>query len=232
MKHSAYKSLLVMSLFVILGVASSESAQAQDIRWAGSADAFGYENVLHAPDDRYLGLGGSRHSITLSGFNPIGSVFVPTMRYSGLARLLGVSEVILLRASVIAFEGNGGHGAGVDRGWESSKWTFSDGVNVRRISFNERVGAYPHPGSDPAVIATGAISGGAYSTFFGMCSPDPNNTVMGYILFDLHSGRPAVNTASASFSIKIEAHDDDPTTFGEGSPDPDAVGIFSSCRSR
>ena len=230
MNNSAYKFLLVLSAIAILSIASS--AYAQDIRWAGTGDVGGFENVLHAPDDRYLGLGGSRHAITLSGFNPVGSVFVPTMRYSGLARLLGVPEATLSGASVIAFEGNGGTGAGVDRGRESSNWTFSDGVNIRSVSFNQLVGAYPHPGSDPAVIATGSISEAAYNSFFGICALDPNNKIISYILFDLHSGRPVVNTASSSFSIKLAAHDEDVTRFGEGTPDPDAVGIFSSCRSR
>jgi hypothetical protein len=230
MKSNAYKSLLALCAFAILGVATS--AHAQTIRWAGTVDALGYENILHAPDDRYLGLGRfTRPGVTLGGFNPVSGVFVGTMRYPGLARLLGVSESTLSRASVIAFEANGGSGAGVDLGWESSKCTFSDGVNVRRVSFNERVGAYPHPGSDPAVIATGSIRNIAYSAFFGMCSSDPAGPVTSYILFDLHSGSPVINTTSASFSIRLEAHDGDPTTFGEGSPDPDAVGIFVSCRS-
>src|SRR5713226_7166823 len=103
MKNSAYKSLLFLSALAVFSIATS--VQAQGIRWAGSVNPIGSgrENILHAPDNTFTAVD---PPLTMSSFGP-------TMRYSGLARLLGVSDAILSRANVIGFEGNGGHGAGV-----------------------------------------------------------------------------------------------------------------------
>jgi hypothetical protein len=170
------------------------------------------------------------------------------MRYRHFGGLL--SEVLaadLARTDVIAFEANGGATAGIDEGWESSVWTFSDGVNTRIVTFNECLGA---AGSDPRIVATGSIKGldgtifsgnAAYSDFFGICSPDPNSPVVSYILFDLHSLSPAIDIGSPQFAITIENNyvgaspecvRHIPPLSGEGSPDVDAVGIFSTCSRR
>jgi hypothetical protein len=219
MKKMTTQGVLMLAVVALISLAPS--VEAQGIRWAGavSPNSSGRESILHAPDD----------SFTAVDPPLLVNAFGATMRYAGLARLLGVSDASLARADVIGFEGNGGHGAGVDRGWESSIWTFSDGMNVRRVSFNELVGASPHPGSDPAVIGTGSITGAAYSSFFGMCSADPKNPVVSYILISLRSGRPVINSASPSFSIKLENGVRPDRSFGEGTPDPDAIGIFSAC---
>ena len=206
-------------LLVVLGFGASAS-QAQIIRWAGSVDIC-RPNALHAPDNKFTaGL-----PITVSDFG-FG------MRYTGLARLLGISPRDLARAEVIAFEGNGGHGAGPENGWESSIWTFSDGVNTYVARFNEVTGRR----SDPSVIATGSIGGSnflqgetLYSRFFGVCN-EPTNKVVSYILFDLSSTRPPIDVTSPRFSIKLENGFTSDGSFGEGSPDLDAVGIFSACR--
>ena len=137
---------------------------------------------------------------------------------------LSVSEALLARANVI-FEGNGGSTVGVDEGFEGGEWTFTDGLNTRRVSFDETIGASPRPGSDPSVIATGTISSSAYSSFFGMCSPDLDSPKISYILFDLHSTGPIIDTARPEFSVTIA----DRTGSG-GSPDVDAVGVFVACR--
>jgi hypothetical protein len=213
--------VFVLTGFVFLCLATPTPAQA--VRWAGEVDP-GRFNVLHAPDNRFTA---ADPPITVRDFGPV-------MRHTGLARLLGVSEHDLEKADVIAFEGNGGGGAGVEGGWESSIWTFTDGSHTYVARFNERVGH----SSDRSVIATGSIrgadgtvaSGGdAYRAFFGVCSPDPSTKVVSYILFDLDSVSPRINTSSPSFAIRIENGHRADGSFGEGTPDPDAVGIFSSC---
>lgn len=200
------------------------SADAQVIRWAGDVDV-ARVGVLHAPDNRWVPLD---PPVTVRSFGP-------GMRYSGLATLLGVSEADLARADVIAFEGNGGGGAGVEVGWESVTMTFTDGATTYTAHFNERVG---HT-SDPVVIATGSIRGPdgtydtgwmAYNEFFGMCPSEyPNNKVVSYILIDLDAVSPTVNAASPSFSIRMENGYRADRSYGEGTPDPDSVGVFSAC---
>jgi len=230
MKYKLIQLLRCLTIGAMLFVSISVSAQ--DIRWGGVVNPGGgseRENILHAPDHRYTAIdppltvsffvSASRGVLnTRAGVNP------STMRYTGLARLLGIPEATLARADVIAFEGNGGAGAGVDVGWESSDWTFTDGVNTRRVRFNEEVGASR---SDPSVIATGTIDSTAYSSFFGMCSPDLDNPKISYILFDLHSTGPVVDTKRTEFSVTIANG-----KGRQGSPDPDAIGVFVSCKTR
>src|SRR5688572_12970431 len=116
------------SVLLIFTLLIAGAVQSQVIRWAGMADVT-RPNALHAPDNKFtFGL-----PITVSDFGP-------GMRYSGLARLLGVPRRELARAEVIAFEGNAGGPAGVESGWESSIWTFTDGVNTYVAHFNEKVG--------------------------------------------------------------------------------------------
>ncbi|HJQ38709.1 MAG TPA: hypothetical protein VKB93_16360 [Thermoanaerobaculia bacterium] len=204
------KNGFVLFLAFLLGA----PLYAQGVRWAGNV-AGGSANALHAPDDRHAVAG---PPLVLSDFSP-------TFRYVRLAALLRVSDAALARADVIAFEGNGGHGAGVEAGWESSIWTFTDGTNTYTANFNEKVGR----SSDPSVVATGPITGDAFRAFFGICSPNPANAVVGYILFDLDAVKPRVDPASPRLRITIQNGFRPDRTFGEGTPDPDAVGVLTSC---
>jgi hypothetical protein len=233
MKYKLIQLLRCLTICAVVGFSTSVSAQ--DIRWGGVVNPGGgseRENILHAPDHRYTAI---EPPLTVSFFasasrgvlNTKAGVNPSTMHYTGLARLLGIPEALLARADVIAFEGNGGGGAGVDGGWESSDWTFTDGIHTRRVRFNEEVGASPRAGSDPSVIATGSIESSAYSAFFGMCSPDLDSPKISYILFDLHSTGPVIDTSRVEFSVTLGNG-----KGGEGTPDPDAIGVFVSCRTR
>lgn len=193
-------------------VFSCLTAQAQGVRWAGKVD-IDVPNFLHAPDDRGAG----------AGPGPTLSDFSPTFRHPRLASLLRVPDAVLARADVIAFEGNGPSRAGLEGGWESSIWTFTDGTNTYVAKFNELVGK----SSDPSVIGNGNIDGNAYRSFFGICSPNPQNLAVGYILFDLDGVRPRVNVTSPNFQIRIQNRGG--PGFGEGQPDPDAVGVLTKC---
>jgi hypothetical protein len=63
---------------------------------------------------------------------------------------------------------------------------------------------------------------------------------MSYILFDLHSTGSAIDATRGAFAIRLENYHTGPTGpvlpdcapghSGEGSPDPDAVGVISRCR--
>jgi len=228
MKHQPYRYLFALTIFAFLCLATS--AQAQVVSWAGRVDAGADLDILHAPDRRERGLGSP---FRVSGFGP-------GMRYPGLGRLLGISARDLARADVIAFELNGTHpgGNGISNGWESSTWTFSDGINTLTVRFNERVHPSQYASMYPALVANGSIRGAdgsigsgaiAYNAFFGMCPS--SRAVISYILFDLDVVRPAINTASPNFSIKVAGGHVDDGSFGEGTPDPDAIGIFSACPS-
>jgi len=229
MKHRAYRFLFVLA--ALAGLCHAASVQAQEVvRWAGMVDVGGDRvSLLHAPDNRLVP---AAPPVTVSNFGP-------GMRYPGLARLLGVPAGDLARADVIAFEGNGGHPAGLGNGWESSIWIFSDGVNTLTVRFNERVAPSEYPRLYPALVANGSIrgadgtfasGGNAYNAFFGMCPPGPG--VVSYILFDLDAVSPAINTASPNFSIRVENGFVEDKSFGEGTPDPDAIGVISACPSK
>jgi hypothetical protein len=211
------KPLTILLIFLIAGSAFTlpPSTSAQYIRWAGEANpsASLRSNILHAPDNTYTPLD---PPILVSRF---GSV----MPYRNLHHLLGVSRDDLARADVLMFEGNGGSGAGPFNGWESAVFTFSDGISSRTVNYNELTG----PASDPTVIATGTIENADYRSFFGMCTPNPNK--ISYLLLDLHSTSPAIDAASPLFQIFMANGNRPDGSFGEGTPDPDAVGIFSSC---
>lgn len=202
------------------------------IRWAGEANPSAglRSNVLHAPD---LSFTTFDPTITLGNFGN-------TMRYSNLEKLLGVSKEVLAKADVIAFEGNGCGGAGQFNGWESTTFAFSDGANSRTVIYNETKG----PVSDSTILATGSIETATYGDFFGMCNLKKEMTMcqakgwegkptyVSYLLIDLDNGTPMINKESSSFSIQITNGYRADGTFGEGTPDPDAIGIFSSCSAK
>ncbi len=199
------------------------------IRWAGESNISGARgsNVLHAPN------------LSFSTFDPTMSLtnFGYPMRYSNLEKLLGVTKEVLAKADVIAFEGNGCGGAGQFNGWESVIFNISDGSNSRTVSYNESKG----PVSDSTILATGSIETEKYGDFFGMCNLkkeitmcqtkgwEGKPTYISYLLIDLDVGTPMINKESASFSIQATNAFRADGSFGEGTPDPDAIGIFTSC---
>src|SRR3954470_8436538 len=167
-------NLLFRSLALCAMFGFALAVNAQDIRWGGVVNPGGgseRENILHAPDHRYTAID---PPLTVSHFTPspgpgrgvlntAAGVYPTTMHYTGLAGLLGISDKMLARADVIAFEGNGGYGPSTTVGWESSDWTFSAGTNTRRVSFHTLADGSPRPGGDATVIATGTITSTAYS---------------------------------------------------------------------
>jgi hypothetical protein len=150
------------------------------------------------------------------------STFSEGRIYSDLVSLLNgskggdaVTAPTLARAKVIAFEMNGGHPA-PSGGWESCQWTFDDGSNSVSVDWDERVGE-PRPAQ---VVANGSTDGASYAAFFGIAPNPPSSDVVSYILFDLPE---AIDFASLQLKITVKWWDG---THGEGTPDPDAIGIL------
>ena len=187
------------------------------ILWASkllSASSPTPSNILGPPDGQ---------STTLS---TTGQVVVAAFRGGGfyplLSLLTGVTAAQLARADVIAFELNGNAPA-PSGGWESTRWTFEDGTNSATVDWNEVAGT-ANPTS--ALVASGSIAGASYATFFGFSSAGVGK-VVSYILLSL----PApLDLSSGSLRIKITGWNG--TGHGEGTPDPDAIGIFPCHRPR
>ena len=221
-KKLIVSALLALALSITPSIPAQESEEVQTkcpssvVLWAGKAlDTNSQEfppngvpdNMLGAPDFKsdallccgeFVKVGDFR-----GGFHP------------GLAAFLGVSESTLARADIIAFEDNG-FAPAPSGGWESSHWVFSDGTSTFAVDFNETT--VPAT-SIPGVVANGSVSGASYTDFFGI--PPFPSTVASYLLFDLP---PTLNTASPDFSVRVSSG---LPGEGEGTPDPDAIGILA-----
>lgn len=191
------------------------------ILWAGKVlDSNGGNPQfgLGPPDGRTNTLG--TQFMTLGDFR---GGFYPSLRplLNGSKGGDAVTARMLARTDVIAFELNGGHGAG-NRGWESSRWEFSDG-NGHSLSVDWDETTTTSPASyPPQVIANGSTDRANYVSFFGFDWPAQHkDQVISYILFDLPR---ELDVSSRGFRIKVSGWADG--RHGEGTPDPDAIGIF------
>jgi hypothetical protein len=133
--------------------------------------------------------------------------------YAGLAELLGVSGETLRGADVVAFEANGGS-PGESGGWESSRWTFSDGQSSVTVTVDALANTVDPPG---AVLANASITSGAYTRFFGLTPVD--GQVISFLLIDVPAG---IDVDSRRFEASVEGY-----ASGEGTPDPEAIGLIS-----
>lgn len=183
------------------------------ILWAGNVVQTNHsnaQNILGKPNGEMAGMG-KDSSIRVGDFR--GGF------YPDLSNLLGVPAKVLVKADVIAFEFNGGS-PGPSGGWESSHWTFSDGKSELSVAFDESAKAT----RPAAVVANGSCSVARYSEFFGFTPTADLGTVVSYILFALP---PKMNMGSPEFTIQLAGGGELP---GEGTPDPDAIGIFPCAR--
>jgi hypothetical protein len=219
-------ALLALALSITPSIPAQESEEVQTkcpssvVLWAGKVlDTNGEglsttnppEYTLGAPDFESNAL---QHDDVFNEFVKVGDFRGGF--YPGLAAFLGVSESTLARADIIAFEDNGFMTA-PSGGWESSHWVFSDGTSSFAVDFNE----FTVPATSiPGVVANGSVSGASYKAFFGITPPFPQ-TVASYLLFDLP---PTINTASPDFSVRVSSG---LPGEGEGTPDPDAIGILA-----
>jgi hypothetical protein len=200
MCHAAMFSLLA---------AAAGLAPAAEVSWA----AFGalpsgtlLPGIIGAPDG------------TLAPVPWHAAKFTETASYATLAAKMGLTESQLGSYDVLAWEGNGGSPA-ASGGWESATWTFNDFVTTVSSTFNELTGA----GSSPDVLfKTGSITGAQYNSVFGTHVAD--GEVWSWLLVQLPS---TVHARSPSFNVDFLPVGG-LAGLGEGTPDPDAIGVLSS----
>ena len=179
-------------------------------------------NALGQPDGKAMGLNANEYVEVgnfQGGFHPD---LLPILNGNAVGRPTGdaVTAEMLARTNVIAFEvnGEGAPGAG---GWESCQWVFNDGVNPPiAVDWDEGTTPAAYPAQ---VVANGSTDSAAYAAFFDFTFPaEPKTLVVSYILFDLP---PTIDITSPHFTITVSAWADG--QHGEGTPDPDAIGILA-----
>lgn len=189
------------------------TAKATQIDWASTvisstvADASG---GLGRPDTVEVSSLSVHQVMTFGGF---GAGQTDNFTTAALASFLGVSSTVLANADFIVFEHNGAPHIP----FETSTWTFSDGVNQLVAPYSSGSSA-----SGP-VSALGNISPSAYASFFST-SIIPSGD-WAFILFDI-DGSSSVNLSSSTFQVTMNGPGD--TSGHPGSPDPDAFGRINS----
>lgn len=194
---------------LVSAFASFNPAQAASISWATQATSFGGG----AP-----GVVGSPDSIVENKAAWRATQFSGTVSYGGLAQAMGLGQSQLANYDVIAWESNGGSPP-AGGGWESASWAFSaNGVGVG-VEFNEVTGS-----GDLLEVSflTGSITGAQYNALFGTSVPQAE--AWSWLLVKLPR---EIDAHAASFAIDFAAIGNRPG-WGEGSPDPDAIGVLSS----
>lgn len=134
-----------------------------------------------------------------------------------LAGFLGVPASDVTSADVLAFEGNGGHPA-PGGGWESSTWFFNDLKQSYAETFDENLAHGTIFSGRRAVFKTGTVTGAAFNRFFGVTGGNP---AMSWMLIRLPADIDTQPLDPVRFSVRVSG-----ALRGEGSPDPDAIGII------
>ncbi len=188
---------------------SAASAAAQTVTWPTEIAAHFTASphaVLGAPDGVSTALS-DYHYIWVRNFSN-------DVSYGGgLETAMGLAPGELANWDVIAFEDNGGSAAS-GGGWESSIWFFTDQRNAAAGAFNEATGAANGSGGGVA-FRTGSLSGAIYNSLFGSSS---SSAVVSWILVNAPD---EIDTHSPTFSVWVSG-----ALLGEGSPDPDAIGLM------
>jgi len=198
-------SRALAAVLVLGGLAGTARAQAvHSIRWAGKDTSSGL--VVGQPDMRSVSVSPSS-GVTVSDFRC-------ATQYANLAALLHVAPDVLARADVIAFELNGGS-PGEHGGWESADWLFRDGVTSYRVVW-DAVANRAEPAE--ALLANGSLTAASYRAYFGIAGGGPD-TVVSYQLLRLPT---ALRTDSTAFRVTVFGF-----ASGEGTPDPEAIGVLT-----
>lgn len=195
-----------------VAVLSTEAvASGQTVWWAASAtrliDGSPNGGVTGVPDGLVSGTTGN-------GAHRVSNFTLP-VSYAGLAGFLGVSPGLLSQADFIGFERNGT--APLGGGWESTHFTFADGINSTIVDLDELTGGASPPSW---LLATGSVPGTAYDTYFSPSSSSPPNEVYSWVLFDVPS---TFNLADLTVTVEAGSAYGLP---GSGTPDPDAYALL------
>jgi hypothetical protein len=189
------------------------------IAWADTllaATAADPSAVLGPPDDRAAVISEKFHSVWVRGFTS-------SHAYAKLATFLGVPDRELADADVIAFEQNGSAPAAGGGGWESTVWFFSDLARSYGETFDERSGVGTVANGRRAVFRTGSVSVADYGSFFGVAGTT-GGPVISWLLIDLPDD---IDVRSPDFSVWVGGTAGD-VGLGEGTPDPDAIGLLTA----
>lgn len=117
---------------------------------------------------------------------------------------------------MLAFEGNGGYPA-PGGGWESSTWFFNDLKRSYAETFDENLARGTITSGRRAVFKTGTVTGTAFNRFFGVTGGNP---AMSWMLIRLPADINSQPLDPVHFSIRVSG-----ALRGEGTPDPDAIGV-------
>lgn len=202
------KSTTLISVAVAMQLAcASIATAATTVRWAEFAatpSGLLAPNIIGAPDARFFSSEWQAAKFNIR------------VDYATLAATMGLTEAELGTYDVLTWEGNGG-GSAASGGWESANFAFTGGGNVS-ATFNELTGA----SSNPAVVfKTGSVNAAQYAGLFG--ASDPLNNVYSWLLVRLPAG---VDAHSPSFAVDFRGVGGG-VGLGEGTPDPDAIGVLS-----
>ena len=172
--------------------------------------------VLNAPDGKVSGLSSSAYIYIRK--------FTEEKEYTGLARLLGLTDEELNRWDLIAFEGQSGKAPG--GGWESSIWFITDQIGAVAGSFDEKPKSTEVQVSSPCPLKfkSGTITAAEYVGYFdlkGGLKDSAGNDVAfaSWILVDIPDDK--INLNAEQFRIWVTG-----AQIGEGTPDPDAFGVI------
>ena len=189
-------------------------------------------NALGAPDYAFLCAAGPYGWAWVKDFKPpilysgLLDLINSSITFAGVPAATSITEADFRRFDVIAFEGNGGSPAGAG-GWESGIWFFSDFRHTYAETFNENTGAGMVSSGRRAKFKTGSIYCYQYQAFFaGAIAPcEYAKAIVSWILIDVPTD---IDVHSPNFSVWLSGAGvgADPI-LGEGSPDPDAIGILS-----
>lgn len=197
-------------MVIALCLAAPGSASAIVVNWASSGaltDGGGAAGIVGSPDASIQGSSAWR-----------ASRFNDPVHYVSLAQTLGLSEARLAGYDLLAWEANGGSPA-ASGGWESSAWVFSaNGASVA-AEFNEVTGAGNAPGT---LFLTGSITGAQYNALFATSAPPAE--VWSWLLIKAPA---SIDAHAPDFAVDFAAIGGRPG-WGEGTPDPDAIGVLAS----
>lgn len=215
------KSPAFASLTLLLTVACSNPGLAAPgdaiIRWGTTvvdANAPSPNNVLGLPNGNFSAVGSFQYLWVRN--------FERKRAYLSLAKFLGVSDIDLARADIIAFEGNGGAAAS-GLGWECSTWFVSDLRRAAAETFDETVGLGTITTGRRLRFKTGDMLGADYGACFGVAVAPTEH--FSWILIDVPND---IDVLSPNFSIWVSGADVHPGAGGdEGTPDPEVIGVLN-----
>jgi hypothetical protein len=219
MRRALFSSILLLvyaPAFAEVNVAWARAAFAQNPGGQNTSA------VVGAPDGQTTGISDNAFLYVVN-FNFFKATRTPAVTYSGLGRLLGMSDAEINRYDVIAFEGNQNHTRG--DGWESSIWFVTDQVRAAAGSFSadaltaqDQCCLNPSQTS-PLKFRSGTITKEQFASYFQLTLSPTDAQFASWILIDVPD------------EIRVDANEFRLWVGGaligtDTNPDPDAFGVI------